>query len=226
MNGESNQDQQKPVNPTPTTSPTPGNQTGPSDETKDFFSRHSKTITRLIIIAIIIIGAAIYSQSQNPETDKLVDEEEVTDTLAEEENETDLTSENDSKDDTSVIVKDSTTKSSEVSVTKETSKTSVKVSGKEIIVTAQSGNGYTHLARKALAEYLDTTGDQGLKAEHKIFIEDYLQKKISDRNGLHTGDEVSFSQDQIQEAIDVAQDLTDAQVQNLSQYVPLVPSLN
>jgi len=123
-------------------------------------------------------------------------------------------------------VKDSTTKSSEVSVTKETSKTSVKVSGKEIIVTAQSGNGYTHLARKALAEYLDTTGDQGLKAEHKIFIEDYLQKKISDRNGLHTGDEVSFSQDQIQEAIDVAQDLTDAQVQNLSQYVPLVPSLN
>ena len=91
---------------------------------------------------------------------------------------------------------------------------------------AQHGNGYTHLARRALAEYLDTTGSQGLQAEHKIFAEDYLQKKIPDKQRLFAGDEVSFDQGQIQEAIDTALQLTDAQVDNLSQYVPLVPSLN
>ena len=75
-------------------------------------------------------------------------------------------------------------------------------------------------------EYLDTTGNQGLKIEHKIFAEDYLQKKIPDKQRLFVGDEVSFDQGQIQEAVDTALQLTDAQVDNLSQYVPLVPSLN
>jgi hypothetical protein len=226
MNGESNQEQPKSSNSSPGTPPTQPNQSGPSGETNDFFSRHSKAITRLIIIAIIIVGAAIYSQSQNSDNNDLAENEEITDTLTQPENESDEMSEKDSKDDTNVIVKDGTTESPEVSVTKETPETSVKVSGKNIIVTVQSGNGYTHLARKALAEYLDTTGDQGLKAEHKIFMEDYLQKKITDRHSLHSGDEISFSESQIQEAVDAAQDLTDAQVQNLSVYVPLVPSLN
>lgn len=214
MDNKPTQEQQKPVNPSPDSG-------GGS-----FFSRHGKMITRLIIITIIIVGAAIYSQTQNPKTNNQQNDQESEATLEVEKNDANLVSEENSEDGASVKVEDSTSESPEISVTEETPGTTIKVSGKEIIVVAQSGNGYTHLARRALAEYLDTTGNQGLKIEHKIFAEDYLQKKITDRQSLHSGDEVNFAQDQIQESIDAALQLTDAQVNNLSQYVPLVPSLN
>jgi hypothetical protein len=90
---------------------------------------------------------------------------------------------------------------------------------------AQPGEGLTHLARRVLARYLkDHPQNIQLTPEHKIFIEDYLAKALGGR-WLKVGEEVDFSVNLIQEAINRAQSLTPAQLQNLSQYVPLVPSL-
>lgn len=91
---------------------------------------------------------------------------------------------------------------------------------------AQPGDGITHLARKALKEYLAEKG-QGLNLtpEHKIYIEDYMQKKTGDF-WLQVGQKITFSQELIEEAIQKAQNLTPEQLQNLTQYSQLVPELN
>jgi len=96
-----------------------------------------------------------------------------------------------------------------------------------IIVTAAKGNGVTHLARQALREYLKDKNDLSgqLKVEHKIYIEDYLQKHVTHPNVLKVGNQITFSQDLLNDAISHAQNLNDKQINNLSKYVPLVPSL-
>jgi hypothetical protein len=91
--------------------------------------------------------------------------------------------------------------------------------------TAQAGEGITHLARKALKEYLKEKGGPNLAPEHKIFIEDYLQKKTGDYQ-LQLGQKLTFSEELIKEAIEKAQTLTQEQLQNLTQYAQLVPDLN
>jgi hypothetical protein len=91
---------------------------------------------------------------------------------------------------------------------------------------AQKGEGLTHLARRVLSKYLkDHAQSFQLRPEHKIYIEDYLAKEMGYR-WLQLGEEITFSADLIQRAINQAQNLTPAQIQNLSQYVPLVPSLS
>ena len=96
-----------------------------------------------------------------------------------------------------------------------------------IIVTTARGDGVTHLARQALREYLKDKNDLAgqLKAEHKIYIEDYLQKHVTHPDVLKVGNQITFSQDLINDAISHAQSLSDKQINNLSKYVPLVPSL-
>lgn len=91
----------------------------------------------------------------------------------------------------------------------------------EIIQSAEPGDGVTHLARKSLKKYLELNPDIQLKDEHKIYIEDYLKDKVGSQP-LEIGDTIRFSTDDISTAIDGALSLTDAQVQNLSQYVQLV----
>lgn len=92
------------------------------------------------------------------------------------------------------------------------------VSGSPYEQTAQEGDGVTHLARRAVKDYLDRTG-QGtdLTAEHKVYIEDYIQKKTGDE-WLNLGEKVSFSESLIKEAVDSSQQLTAEQLDNLTQY--------
>lgn len=88
--------------------------------------------------------------------------------------------------------------------------------------TAEPGEGITHLARKALKKYLEEKGaGLELTPEHKIYIEDYLQKKIGDE-WLTIGQKISFSEDLIKEGINKAQQLTPEQLENLKQYSALV----
>lgn len=104
----------------------------------------------------------------------------------------------------------------------------VAQSGQDIIATAAKGNGTTHLARQALKEYLKDKPElaQKLKPEHRIFIEDYLQKHLPDQTKtLRVGDRITFSANDFQAAIDKALNLNDSQLKNLGKYVPLVPSL-
>jgi len=91
--------------------------------------------------------------------------------------------------------------------------------------TAQTGEGITHLARRVLGKYLQgKTQDFEITPEHKIYLEDYLAKSMGDR-WLNLGEEVEFSEILINEAIEKAKDLTPEQLQNLTQFSQLVPTL-
>lgn len=90
---------------------------------------------------------------------------------------------------------------------------------------AEEGEGITHLARKALKDYLtETKMEINLTPEHKIFIEDYMKDKIGER-WLKLGEKVSFSEKLIVEAINEALKLTPEQLANLKQYSALVGNL-
>lgn len=104
----------------------------------------------------------------------------------------------------------------------------VTVGESEIIVTAGAGNGTTHLARQALKEYLKDKPDlaQKLGPQQRIYIEDYLRKNLNGQTKtLHPGDQLTFSNSDIQSAINKALALSENQIKNLGKYVPLVPSL-
>jgi hypothetical protein len=90
---------------------------------------------------------------------------------------------------------------------------------------AEPGEGITHLARKALKEYLTDKGAGfDLTAEHKIYIEDYIQKKTGD-HWLALGENISISEELIVEGINQAKELSPEQLENLKQYSSLIPSL-
>jgi hypothetical protein len=92
------------------------------------------------------------------------------------------------------------------------------------IESAMKGEGTTHLARRALANYLEKNPDAVLTPEHKIYIEDYLRKNVG-KSGIRIGTSVEFSKDLIQNAITKSKTLTDKQLQNLHKYAVRVPSL-
>jgi hypothetical protein len=94
------------------------------------------------------------------------------------------------------------------------------------IQTAGSGDSRTVLARAALANYLEKNADSSLTAEHKIYIEDYLQKKVDFSGRVFIGTSVEFSKSLIQDAITQSKNLTENQLNNLHQYSVRVPSLS
>lgn len=93
------------------------------------------------------------------------------------------------------------------------------------IETAGKGDGQTHLARRALANYLEKNPDSELTAEHKIYIEDYLRKNSGFKKGVHVGTSIEFSKDLVKNAIENSKKLNDKQLQNLHKYAVRVPSL-
>ena len=87
---------------------------------------------------------------------------------------------------------------------------------------AQKGQGVTHLARQALASYLAVTTDNGLTSEHKIYIEDLLQKNARGQLGhetLKVGENINFSKVDIEKAIEKSKKLKKEDLENLSKYV-------
>ena len=89
-----------------------------------------------------------------------------------------------------------------------------------IIEKAIKGDGVTHLSRRVLKNYLKDN-PQELTNEHKIYIEDYLKDNIGSRP-LEIGEEISFSEDSIQQAITASLELTPDQLKNLEKYSVLV----
>lgn len=93
------------------------------------------------------------------------------------------------------------------------------------IETAGKGDGQTHLARRALANYLEKNPDSELTAEHKIYIEDYLRKHSGYKGRIYVGTSVEFSKDLVSKAIEGSKSLNDKQLNNLHKYAVRVPSL-
>ena len=94
------------------------------------------------------------------------------------------------------------------------------------IQTATKGDGQTKLARKALANFLEKNPDSSLSAEHKIYIEDYLRKKVQTNKQVTVGMSMEFQKSLIQEAIAKSKTLNENQLKNLHKYAVRVPSLS
>lgn len=101
-----------------------------------------------------------------------------------------------------------------------TTNTVTTSNGDTIAEVAAKSEGVTHLARKAIKEYLGTT-QENLSTEQKIYAEDYLSKKIG-KKVLEIGEKVEFSTDLIKQSIEQSKGLNQKQIENLSKYVPLV----
>lgn len=91
--------------------------------------------------------------------------------------------------------------------------------------TAARGDGVTHLARRALANYLEKNPDAALTSEHKIYIEDFLRKNVPAQR-VHIGNSTEFGKDLIRSAIERSKNLNERQLKNLHKYVLRVPSLS
>jgi len=86
------------------------------------------------------------------------------------------------------------------------------------IQTAVRGDSITTLSRKALRNYLEKSNDSSLTAEHKIYIEDYMRKKMNYSGGMQVGEKMTFSKTLIEEAIGQSKTLNDNQLENLKKY--------
>jgi hypothetical protein len=182
------------------------------------------------IVIVIAIAGGIYAYSkrtQAPLTNKEVAQSQEGegkisviggDNTSQDQEQTEDSTSKPATDNTAVQApaEKTTTPPAEVQTSKETESS--------FLETAAKGDGTTKLARRALANYLEKNTDTSLSAEHKIFIEDYLRRQVS--NGkLKIGDSREFSKDMIAKAIEKSKGLNDKQLKNLQKYSQKVPGL-
>lgn len=176
-----------------------------ANQAKAWIQENLRIIVSVFIVAAIALG--IYSYSQRTQ----IISDDGTNTLLETKGgEESVTQPADSKTQSAV---------------KEASKTSVIVTAElsretesSFVEQAERGNGATHLARRALAHYLEKNTDSSLTAEHKVYIEDYLRKNVDVRDVVTTKTSVEFSKDLIKQGIEKSKTLNDKQLQNLKKY--------
>ncbi len=178
-------------------------------EVRSWFQENLRVIVSIFIVAAIALG--IYSYSQRAENLSDEDIASLLETKGEEENTVNAEGDAMEKDET---VSKGTVVTPELS--KETDATFVE--------TAEAGDGMTHLARRALTHTLEANGDTSLSAEQKIYVEDYLQKHVGGNQALNPGSTVEFSKEAINQAIESAKTLNDAQLAHLKKYSQRVNS--
>lgn len=174
-----------------------------ADQAKAWIQENLRIIVSVFIVAAIALGIYSYSQrSQNisDDTNTLL-ETKGTDNGANQ-------SGDQSQNAVKAEVKSGVVVTPELSRETETS----------FIEQAERGNGTTHLARRALAHYLEKNVDSSLTAEHKVYIEDYLRKNVSFRGAVTSKTSVEFSKDLIKQGIEKSKTLNDRQLQNLKKY--------
>ncbi len=195
---------------------TPEQQEAKTEELKRWFQDNLRIIISIAIV--IVIAGGIYSYSKRTDspivaeqsTEK-VDTEEATVEVADETQATTTAAT------TTTVAKDNKPEVSAAEASKETESSFVE--------TASKGEGLTHLARRATANYLEKNPDSALTKEHKIYIEDYLRKSVGHKGGVHVGTSVEFSKDLVQKAIEKSKTLNENHLKNLQKYSARVSSL-
>lgn len=175
----------------------------------------------LSILIVVSIAGGIYSYSKRSQSPTVTDTaQESQDALLEK-----VVSD---QSDSNATISEQNSKDSTVSKEKQVASIATETSKEtesSFIESAKRGNGVTHLARRATANYLEKNPDSTLTVEHKIYIEDYLRKNVRKSNGLAMGSSVEFSKDLIHSAIEKSKQLNDKQLKNLKKYSARAPSL-
>ncbi|MEK9173647.1 MAG: hypothetical protein AAB845_00070 [Patescibacteria group bacterium] len=182
-----------------------------TNSTGAWVQENLRIIVSVFIVAAIALG--IYSYSQRAEiASENEDIAQLLDTKGEEAATTEdgMTTEEGS-DDTAMNKAD---KKDSVVITEELSQETESA----FVEKAAKGDGTTHLARRALAHYLEKNTDSSLSAEHKVYIEDYLRKHAAPKGSMNPGASVEFSKASIKEAIESSKNLNQHQLNNLKQF--------
>lgn len=165
-----------------------------------------RVIVSVFIVAAIALGIYSYS-GRNADIDTIgsgSSTEEIADT---ENGDTDIAEEDAT----------ATEKSAPAELSRETETS--------FIESADRGDGTTHLARRALSNYLEKNPDSSLSREHKVYIEDYLRKNAGYEGSVKIGTSIEFSKALIDQAISKSKTLNDRQLENLKKYSMRAPSL-
>lgn len=193
-----------------------------SEEKEGIIATLTKTVEqnwRLLIVGIIILAIALNS-SWSDNKSSTENKNAATPTPTPQTEQTKQTEQNKPEEKTQTT-ENSATKTAQA---KEPDTTIASTNENASVQTAARSEGVTHLARRAVKEYLGST-QESLSAEQKIYAEDYLKKKIGAKV-LAVGEKVEFSNDLIKQGIEKAKGLDQKQIENLSKYVPLVKNLN
>ncbi|NTW15280.1 MAG: hypothetical protein HGA38_02795 [Candidatus Moranbacteria bacterium] len=172
---------------------------GMSEKVKTWIQENLRVITSVFIVAVIAFGIYSYSDRTVPSENADLKKIESSETAKEE-----------TSGDT---VSEETQPQKEVQPTEASQETEGS-----FIETAGHGDGLTHLARRAAADYLEKNADSSVTVEHRVYIEDYLRKKVGHTGGVKMGTSVEFSKDLIREAVDASKRLNDRQLENLKRY--------
>ena len=195
---------------------TPESQESKSESLKSWFQENLRIIISVAIV--IVIAGGIYSYSKRTESPIVAEQTQTTDNTPVAQETPKDTAANTDKQQPSVDK--NTAAKPEVS-----SATTSKETEGSFVETAVKGDGLTVLARKAAADYLEKNPDSSLTKEHKIYIEDYLRKKVGHTGGVHIGTSVEFSKDLIQKAIAQSKTLNANQLKNLQKFSARVSNL-
>lgn len=196
---------------------------GMGDKVKAWLEDNLRILLSVLIVIAIAGGIYSYSQrSQSPTVNEIAQEESAEDLLqnidipgTDEGTQTTDQQEQQTQPETTSPETNTQVSSTETSQETETS----------FVESAQQGEGATHLARRALADYLEKNPDSVLTKEHKIYIEDYLRKTSGHTGKIALGSSMEFSKDAIKGAIEKSKQLNDAQLRNLKKYSARVSNL-
>lgn len=168
-----------------------------------------RIIVSVFIVAAIALG--IYSYSQRSEiASENEDIAQLLDTKGEKPEATDEAMSEETEDSTMTADK----AENKVAVPEELSQETETA----FVEKAAKGEGSTHLARRALAHYLEKNPDSSISAEHKVYVEDYLRKHAAPKGSINPGQSVEFSKEAIQQAIASSKNLNQYQLNHLKQF--------
>ena len=169
----------------------------------------------MLIVFLIVSG--VYAFNRDTEQKDKTVEEKVEDIKKEEDGKTEDANKTEENKDTEVA-ENKTEESKKEEMSADIQKTETTITLK-----AQAGEGVTHLARKAIAEY---TKDKNitLSKEQKLYAETVLKDK-NYKHHLNSGQEVEFDVNNLSDTIQKAQNLSEKEIKAWSKYTHLVPSL-
>ena len=211
-------------------------------EIKNWIQDNVRIVLSIVIVLVIALGVYSYSkrgveesgeklaEETTEKTDlqklieedsaKLADEGEEEEANSEEVTDIEETTTEEMDTEDAVIVEEQPTEE-----TSEQKEAVISQTDGSYEVTAASGDSLTTLARSAVSQYLDTHNDPSVTAEHKVYMEDYLAKKMGYSSRLNIGETKTFSEGDIASALEASKTLTPGQLDHLKVFSQQVPSL-
>lgn len=210
------------------------------EKTKSWSYENWQTILVILIVLIVGVSAYNYNQQNNDDLNPAVIVDNSESDNNEFDDETNENSQESNIEETSSEIEETNTEvieeakdqeeaeeeDNKVILNEETDKkeleegfSSLDDSGKTYTITASTGEGITHLARRALIMYTEETSDgSALTEEQKVYAEDYIQNRVGNEK-IDTGHQETFSESLIKDAISNANNLSEESLKNLTKYV-------